>query len=1115
MKKHLLWDSFIHSNEIKKLLLTMKISFVLMFALIIQTSASVYSQNATFDLSVTDMKVKDVLKLIESKSNFRFFYNDELSDLDKTFTLSGTGQNIDQILNQMFANSNITYKVFENNVVVIAPAVSLQQQQITGIVTDGMNGETLVGVNVTIEGTTRGTVTDANGKYTLDVPSAESVLVFTYVGYVAERVTAGSQTNIDVKLIPDITSLDEVVVIGYGTVKKRDLTGSVGSVKTDEIIKSPTGNVMEAIQGKVSGVDIIRNSGSAGSGVSIRIRGNRSIGDPNDEAKYEKANKPLFIIDGVQGGSMEDLNSNDIESIEVLKDASSTAIYGYQGANGVIIITTKKAKAGKTKVSYNGYYGINGLTQYPEGRTGEDYIKLRREAYIANHTYTNDESMFSAGEWEAIQQNKWVNWQDLMLKNGTIQNHQLSVSGGTEKSRSILSAGYLKETGVVQDDDYTKYNIRLNTDYSINKWLKTGIEGQVTHIVQNKRKDAFGKANSATPLGTPYDENGNIVIYPIAGDNVTLSPLTDLRPNAAIDNNMTTRIFSLGFIEINPLKGLTYRSNLGVNLRYNREGVFNDSASMAQANLKYNEASITNQNNRNICWDNIITFNKDLGNHSFTITALTSYTHSKSDESYADGIRQRLPSTSFYNMEGTQATSRVLTSGYAEGETMSYAGRLNYSYLGKYLLTGTFRMDGASQLAEDNKWSSFPSVAVAWRISDENFMKNIDQISNLKLRLSYGEAGNANINAYGTQSTLVAANNMSFGEVSAPGYSFNNLLSSKSLTWERSATRNLGVDLGLLKNKIEATVDVYNTKTTGVLLTRSLPVSAGGMVAGSNTFSIWQNIGSTENKGYEITINSTNVKSGNFSWTSTITFSRNREKIVDLIDGKDIINGETNSLLLGHPIKSFYTYEKLGIWQTTDSAEMSKFYTTPKIGDIKLADLNNDSIINATNDRKYIGSEVPDWICGLQNTIRFKGIDLSIYLFARWGQMISNDLLGRYNPSGTGNGPAYIDYWTLDNPTNDFPRPMQGSKLSDYTGYQTLYFVDGSYFKIKNVTLGYTLPKRLSQKILIDNLRVYVTASNILTIAKSHLVKYYDPENGGSEKAPMSKQIVFGVNVDF
>lgn len=989
------------------------------------------------------------------------------------------------------------------------------QVKIEGQVTN-FSGEALPGVNISIKGTTTGTVTNMDGYYSIsDVPIG-SILVFSFIGMLTEEAVVDSKTQIDMVLVEDIQSLDQIVVIGYGTVKRRDLTGAVSSVKSEDIVISPTFNAMEAIQGKVAGVDITRNSGSAGSGVNITVRGNRSIGDPDDVDRFRDLNRPLFIIDGIQGGSFEDLNSNDIESIEVLKDASSTAIYGYQGANGVILITTKKAKAGKTNVSYNGYYGINGLTPYPAGRLKEDYIKLRREAFRANNTYTTDEAMFTSYQWDAIQNDEWVNWTDLLLNDGTIQNHQLSVSGGNEKTKSYLSAGYFKEVGPLKDD-FSKYSFRVNIDHTINKWVNAGVQAQLGYTDQNARKDALSKANSATPLGTPYTEDGDIIIYPIAGESASLSPLTDLRLNAAVDNRITTRVFTTGYFEVKPLKGLTFRSNIGINLFNRRNGVFNDTSSMAQINTKMNTAEKYAENSHNINWDNVLTYNKDMDWHSFTITALSSYTFYEMDNITASGTGQQLTSSLYHSLQGTDATSRTIESDYIQTKTISVAGRINYNILGKYLLTASYRKDGASRLAPGHKWASFPSVAFAWRIGDETFIKSIDFISNLKLRGSYGVSGIATVPAYGTQSSIIPANNMSFGEVSAPAYSFSELLSSYELEWERAATLNGGIDIGLFENRFSIVIDAYKTITKGNLFNRALPVSAGGMASGSTTFSIWQNIGETENKGIELEINSTNINAGDFRWTSSLSYSRNSEKITKLIDDQDIISGtnpEENSLLIGHPIRSFYNYEKLGIWQTEDTEGLA-LYTDFEPGDIKLADLNGDTAITATDDRKYIGSAVPDWTLGFQNTFTYKGFDLNIYLFARWGQMIKNELLGRYNPAGTGNGPAYLDYWTPENPTNDFPRPLQGAQLSGYTGYTTLTYVDGSYFKIKNLTLGYTLPKKISSKILIGNLRVYATASNLLTVAKSPLVKYYDPENSGSEKAPMSKQIVFGVNVDF
>ena len=992
------------------------------------------------------------------------------------------------------------------------------QLEISGRIKNS-SGDPIPGVNIIVKGTYKGTVSDIDGSYILSNVPADGILVFSYVGMLTEEITIGGQAVIDVAMIDDIQDLEGVIVIGYGTVKKRDLTGSVSSVKSEEIIKAPTFNAIEAIQGRVPGMDIVRESGAAGSGVNIAIRGNRSIGDQEDEDKFEELNEPLVIIDGLQGGSIEDINPNDIESIEVLKDASSTAIFGYQGANGVILITTKKGVQGKTKVSYNGYYGINGLTPYPSGRLREDYIKLRREAFIGRggiwESPEDDPSLFSADEWQAIENDQWVDWNDLLLNNGIMQSHQVSVTGGSEKTAHMLSGGMYKEEGAVKDD-YTRYNARLNLDHTINKWAKTGMLTQVTYSEQNRRRDPFTKANSTTPLGTPYDEFGQIVIYPVAGNSTILSPLTDLRENAAVDNEIKKKVNSIGYIELTPVKGLTFRSNLGANLEFKRRGVFNDSASMTQYNAKINQAYIKSENSTFLNWDNILTYSKVIGDHSFSFTAITSYTQYTYDFVYAGGKKQPLTTQLFYKLDASSLDEiRDIDSEYEKKETMSYAMRLNYNFRDRYLLTITERLDGASMLSRGNKWDHFPSAAIAWRISDEYFMDNISQISNLKLRLSYGVTGNSNIGAYETQSVLLTSNNISFGEVPAPGFSFSDIIANADAGWEKSAMTNLGIDLGLFQNRLSATVDVYKTTTTDILMKRELPYSGGGIsTSDHDMFQIWQNIGSTENKGIELALNSVNLHTSNFKWTSILTYSSNRNKVTELVTGRDTLySGEENTLIVGEPIKNFFTYKKIGIWQIEDSLEIADMITSFQPGDIKMADLNGDSIINDM-DRTVVGQVAPKWSCGLQNTFTFKSFDLSIYLFARWGQTIQNELLDRYNPSGDGNGPAFIDYWTPDNPTNDFPRPGD-AKLSDIIGYQSLVLVDGSYFKIKNVTLGYTLPEGISNKAHIEKFRIYGTVSNILTVARSHLVKHYDPENGGSRERPMSKQIVFGLNVEF
>jgi TonB-linked SusC/RagA family outer membrane protein len=862
-------------------------------------------------------------------------------------------------------------------------------------------------------------------------------------------------------------------------------------------MQAPTHNPLEALQGRVPGMDITRSSGSPGADADVLIRGTRSISG---------SSKPLYIIDGMQGGNISDLNPGDIASIEVLKDASSTAIYGSQGANGVVIITTKKGSEGKTKVSYSGYYGINGFTQYPAPRQGEDYLKLRREAYRASlnpgDPMPDDATIFAnAGEYDAIKKGQWVDWVDLLTSNGTEQQHSVSVSGGTEKTKVYFSGGYFKEEGVLKNNDMTRYTVRLSIDQKINSRIKAGIQSQLNYYKFNKRKDPFSVALTTTPLGVPYDATGNVNLYPVAGNTTTISPLTDDRGDYISKDQVIANTTTLnGYAEIKLAEGWTFRSNLGATLTFQREGIYYNGTSLERKDVRTSLSSITGKNSRFYNWDNIMTYTRQLQEHSFTVTLLTSYTHKDYDDVYASGYNQALASQLFYNLGATDAASRGISSSYIGSKTMSYAARVNYSYKGKYLLTFSERIDGASRLAAGHKYAGFPSVAAGWRITDA-----------VKLRASYGIAGNSGIDEYGTQTGVSAYSNISFGNVGAPGYMFNELTGNPDLGWELSATTNAGLDLDFFNGRLSATIDVYNTKTTDLLQIRTLPQSTG-------VVKVYQNIGATNNRGIEIALNTVNIQQDHFKWTSTVTFSSNREKITSLIDGKNVISGEATSLLLDHPIKSFYTFNKQGIWQTSEAATAAQYTSggTPfKPGDIKLQDKNGDLKITADDDRMYLGAAVPRWILGFQNNFSYRGLDLGIFVFARWGQMLNAQFLGRYNPSGEGSGPAMINYWTPENPTNDFPRPLKGASISKYAGFQALNFVDGSYLKIKNITLGYTLPARIAERLTIQRLRVYATGANIFTKARSHLVKYYDPERGGEESTPLNRQFVFGVNVDF
>ena len=992
---------------------------------------------------------------------------------------------------------------------LIGTAALAQDRVIKGTILDQSTGQPLSGVTVSLKGGGGTAVTDNNGVFSIRVTAAKPVLQFTYIGYESTDYRPGAAASFNLGLKKADKSMDEVVVIGYGTVKKRDLTGAVSSVKAADIVRSPTSNPLEAIQGMVPGADITKSSGKVGSGVNIVIRGNRTING---------SSSPLVIIDGLQGGTLENMNPNDIESLEFLKDASSTAIYGSQGANGVIIVTTKKGSSGKVKVNYNGYVGANGFVQYPHPRTGQSYIDLRRSAYQATggwNSPADDKTIFNAGELAAIAANQWVNWGDLVMQTGLRQSHSVSVAGGNEKTKVYLSAGYFGDNGMIRFNNLKQYNSLLNVEQTITPWLKAGAQVSFVYANSNTRSaDPYSLSGTATPLGVPYDAAGHINVYPIAGNSGLMSPLSDDRgPLIATNNNSVTQTAVNVHLDVEPIKGLTFRTQFGANFNSGRSGQYFDSSSLEEINNKYSYAAASDTSYRFYDWDNILTYNKQVGDHSFTVTGLTSYTHRTSENYAMSGTGLIYSSQLFYALSGAP-NNRFIGSNYVQTDNMSYAGRINYGYKGRYLLTLTERVDGASILSTGHKWASFPSAAAAWRISDESFMEHVNPVSNLKLRFSYGVAGNSGIPAYGTQSVL-GVQPMNFENTAAPAYIFNSTIGNAALSWELSKTADLGIDLGLFKNRIDLSVDLYNTNTSNILLLRTLPSSLG--IANS-----YQNVGASRNRGIEVALNTRNIDRPGFKWLSTVTFTSNQERVTKLVNGTNIYdksNPETNSLLIGHAVHSFYNYVKEGIWQTADAAKAGAlvFGTTPfKPGDIKLKDINNDGKIQPDSDRVYIGSAVPKWSLGFQNTFIYKGFDLTVYALARYGQMINDKVLGRYNPAGQGNnGPGYFDYWTPFHSSNDYPAPKANSNSAIYPGYTTLQYVDGSYFKLKTATLGYTLPGSVAKKAYMQSLRAYITCNNIFVKAKSRLIKDYDPERGGDEDAPLSRQLVLGLNIGF
>lgn len=971
-----------------------------------------------------------------------------------------------------------------------------QSRLLKGIVLDDSSGAPLSGVNVTVKGGRAGTQSDAKGAFVISIPSSGKVeLVFSSVGYKTHTVSSGDQELLTVRLGKDVNALDDVIVIGYGTVRKKDLTGAVSSVKTADILKTPVVNAMEAIQGKIPGADITRSSGASTSGVSITIRGNRSIG---------ASNSPLYIIDGMQTGDISDLNPNDIESIDFLKDASSTAIYGYLGANGIVIITTKRGVAGKTRVSFNANYGVNQLSRYPKVMDGPAYIALRRQAWRTTGDWASDaddSKIFTAPQLAAVQNKQYLDYQDLLIHNGSQQDYQLSVTSGSEKSRVYFSLDYYNEKGLFLLDYNKRYSARLNFDQTVSKFFRVGIQSQVTYYDQSFRRDPLNQANKVAPLGSIYDSSGSFIQYPMSGTFV--NPLADEQPDVYKNSNIQTNVVSNAYVEVKPVTGLTFRSSIGTNLSFARNGIFAASTSLDR-NGAASQAKEINWNNRYINWDNVLTWQKLVGDHSLTVTALTSYIQSVADTTSAQGEGQLLPSQLFYAL-GNASSNIAIYSNYAKWNSMSYAGRLNYSFKGKYLFTFTDRFDGASRLAAGHKWTSFPSGAVAWRLSEEDFLRGVKPITDLKVRVSYGVSGNSAIPVYGTQSSLTKIP-FAYGETSASGYTFSPTIGNLDAGWELSSTLDLGVDVSLLNSRVNATFDWYDTHTKDLLLPRGLPPSDG-------VTRIYENIGKTRNKGIELAINTVNVRSRSFTWSSTFTFSRNKERIESLVTNNQ--NDIGNGWFIGQPIKVFYDYKKLGIWQTDEATQAAAYNLKP--GDIKIADIDTNKVFDATHDRTILGTPRPSWIGSLENSFKYKNFDVSFSVFARWGQMIHPDFLSsRYDPQGVENSYAGIDYWTPENPTNDYPRPNKSTSLKTMPFYSSLGYVNGSYMRLRSATIGYNLPASVLNKTFVQGLRIYVSGRNLLTWTKSSALKNFDPERSdGSETFPMTKSIVFGLNVNF
>lgn len=1022
-----------------------------------------------------------------------------------------------------------------------------QQKMLQGLVVDPSN-EPIIGASVVVKGTTNGTITDFDGKFTLSNVPEKGIITITYIGYKKQDIPVAGKSTLKVTLAEDTETLDEVVVVGYGTQKKSDVTGAMISVGEKELKSRPVSNAFEAMQGKAAGVDITSNERPGEIG-NINIRGVRSL---------TASNTPLYVIDGIpimSSSGIETINPHDIESIDILKDASATAIYGSRGANGVVLVTTKKGKEGKMSLSYSGTVTAEALQDRTEMMNSDEYITWRRWAYHYSDptvyprgdqpTQENDYKIFlganDATAWNNIMQgwsgSSWdgskvptTDWGDMVTRTAISTEHTLSASGGTDKMSAYGSFGYLRNEGTMKGQEYTRYTAKASVDLTPQKWFKMGATINTTYSTQQ-----YGQSNTGGQVSgpgsiyaaaiknfsyaSPYDADGNRIVYP-GGDDMVKTAVNEWQYTD--DERQMFRAIgsfyaSIDFSDISPIaKGLKYRINFGPDFRYYRNGIFIDEESVNR-NGSSNYASKEHQQDFSWTLDNLIYYDRTFGKHTVGATLLQSATKYNYEQTYLRALNIPLASQKWDALDKTNITSLDdWNTEKTEKQLMSYMARVNYSFADKYLLTLSGRWDGASQLADGNKWAFFPSAALGWRIDQEDFLKEISWINQLKVRLGVGTTGNSAIDPYQTKGGIVSLF-YPFGNTAIPGYAAseslvdngNVAMANKNLTWEKTTQYNFGIDFSFLQGRISGVLDIYTSKTKDLLMQMTIPALTGYT-------STYANVGETSNKGFDLTLNTVNIRTRDFEWSSSISAAWQKDKIDNLANGKedDIVNGWFIGEGVGYTQNgviypgAIYNYESAGIWKEEDAAEMAKFNKNGhsfQVGMARPVDQNGDYRIDPNDDRVIIGHTRPRWTVGMTNTFNYKGFELSIFFSGR--------LDYTYNTGGEWQGGRYvqrkISYYNENNKNSDYQKPIYNVAGGD-PYYNILGYRDGSFIKLRNISLGYTFPKKMVQGIGLNNLKLYVQAKNPGMLYSK--IDWLDLDLGGST---WNRGFTFGVNVDF
>lgn len=1051
--------------------------------------------------------------------------------------------------------------------------------KVTGKVADDA-GKPVSGASVLVKGTTTGTITGTDGAFALNAPSGKSVLVISSVGFTDQEIEINDRTTVNVSLAPGVSNLQDVVVIGYGTRKKVEVTGATSSISGDKLRSVQTTNITQAMQGRLPGVLSTPGGFRPGNGSSIRIRGNRSL---------SASNEPLYVVDGFPVSyTIDDINPADIESIDVLKDASATAIYGVRGANGVIQITTRKGKTGKISVSYQGSTSFENIIRPLPIYNSVELADSWRQAFFADKQYTRnigtasvtnplfyyptalaDVALFrnrfgSETQWNAIKnaytwlaydpannvfvakkrvataqersmmQNlglaqvdsvdmydpsqitsfDWLN--EVGLRQGRTDNHSISVTGGSEKFKASFNAGYFKQKGIEYAQDYTRYSIGNSVEFKPVKFLNFGTTVNYIFSTTNTSTSSYANASGMIPMTVPYDTAGNWILFPNR-DQQIVNAVNDR--NTVFDETKANRIFGNIFAEINLFRGLKYRTMFGLDNRNSTRGTFNGAQSSIRLGSPAN-ASQTNNQASSWVYDNILTFNTKIkSDHSINVTLLQELQSLNRSSSLTMSANNLIfESQKWYSLQRNTDATVTGTGTFSATQYLSYMGRLEYGFRNKYLLTISNRYDNSSVLAEGNKGAWFPAISVGWQIDNEEFFNKQQFISRAKFRAGIGRVGNASIDPYQTAGPL-GFTNYNWGNGVAAIGAAPTTFQTPDLSWEKTTTTNIGIEFGLLRNRITGTVDWYNSTTTDQLQRRSIP-SANGVDF------VYFNLGEVNNRGIEIGLSTMNVDKKDFKWSTDFMFTANKEKIVD-IDGSGN-NNLANLWLLDQPLQVYWGFQKDGIFQYEDTIAGKGILATyywPKNGRnnvnyqpgrIKIIDANKDSAFSPA-DRIVLGSHNPDFIASIGNTFTYKNFELNFLVYFRVGGLYRvprPGLVGRYQSNK-------VNYWTPTNPSNEYQQPTQTSDIP--LNWEGLTYRKATFTKFKNITLTYRVPKNITDKLHMSSFAIYASAVNPILI---HKHSDYDPETVPYREFPGSttnqvgptsysyKSYVVGVRLD-